>query len=195
MSPTMSSMPASRPYADSEPILDFAEYVAAKRPSLLRAARAISGNVDTAEDLLQTALINVYARWAGIRDRTAADAYVRRAMINQHNSWLRQKWRRQEHAAADVPEPSDRWSSPAGDPSRADPDLWALIKALPPRQRSAVVLRYYEDLTEAETAAVLRCALGTVKWTTSRGLANLRQSASTAEYTGPVAVPGQRASR
>jgi RNA polymerase sigma-70 factor (sigma-E family) len=191
----MSGIAASQPCTAGEPILDFAEYVAAKRPSLLRAARAITGNPDTAEDLLQTALVNVYMRWAGIRDRAAADAYVRRAMINQHNSWLRQKWRRQERPTGDLPEPSDRWSIPTRDPSRADPDLWALVKALPPRQRSAVVLRYYEDLTEAQTAAVLRCALGTVKWTTSRGLANLRRSAATTEYTGPVAVPEQRTAR
>lgn len=179
----------------SEQTLDFEEYVALKRPALLRAARAITQNPDTAEDLLQTALANVFGRWSSIRDQAAADAYVRRAMINQHNSWLRQKWRTHEQATDRIPESVDPAAGNAWSGIRPDPDLWALVTALPPRQRSAVVLRYYEDLSEAETARIMRCAIGTVKWTTSRGLDTMRRLATTAETPGGARPTRIRASR
>lgn len=165
----------------SESALDFEQYVAVKRPALMRAARAITHDHNSAEDLLQTALANVFPRWSSIRDHAAADAYVRRAMINQRNSWLRQRWRTNEHATDPMPELAD-----AGTATRSvgpDPDLWALVSSLPPRQRSVVVLRYYEDLSEAETAKILQIAQGTVKWTTHRGLATLRRLAGEAAET------------
>lgn len=156
--------------------LDFPSYVAERRPALLRAACAIAGDPHSAEDLLQSALINVGARWHAIRDPRAADAYVRRAMVNQHASWHRQSWRKRERVTADLPEPQARWSGCTTRPSH-EQELWPLVEALPPRQRSAVVLRYYEGLTEAETSRVLRCSLGTVKSNTSRGLSTLRRLA------------------
>jgi len=122
---------------------------------------------------VQSALASVSSHWEALRDRRAADAYVRRAMVNQHTSWCRQPWRRRERPFGALPEPDDRWSTaPAPEPDRG---LWPLVAALPPRQRAAVVLRYYEGLSEAETARVLRCSLGTVKSNTSRGLATLRR--------------------
>ena len=162
---------------DPPELPDFASYVAARRPALLRAACAIAGDPHSAEDLLQTALINVAPRWEAIRDPRAVDAYVRRAMRNQHASWFRQPWRKRERATADLPEPQSRWN-----PCTARLDggggLWPLVESLPPRQRSAVVLRYYEGLSEAETSRVLRCSLGTVKSNTSRGLSTLRRLAT-----------------
>lgn len=163
----------------SPDVPDFAAYVAARRPALLRAACAIAGDPHSAEDLLQTALINVAPRWETIRDPRAIDAYVRRAMRNQHASWFRQPWRRRERATADLPEPQTRWhpcTTRAGDENA----LWPLVEALPPRQRSAVVLRYYEGLSEAEASRVLRCSLGTIKSNTSRGLSTLRRLATEA---------------
>jgi RNA polymerase sigma-70 factor (sigma-E family) len=157
--------------------LDFADYVATQRRTLLRAAAAITGDINTAEDLLQTALAGVFVRWAGIRDHRAADAYVRRAMVNQHASWFRQKWRTHEQVTDEVPEPIARWADPLIEPPSERQQLWPLVRSLPAGQRAAVVLRYYEELSEAETARVLGCSLGTVKSSTSRGLATLRRLA------------------
>jgi RNA polymerase sigma-70 factor (sigma-E family) len=156
---------------------DFAAYVAERRPALLRAAWAITGDPDTAEDLLQSALARVCDRWGSIREPRAADAYVRRTMANQYASWFRQPWRTRERATADVPEPHERWRQCATAQPGAGRELWPLVASLPPKQRSAVALRYYEGLSEIETARVLRCSLGTVKSNTSRGLATLRRLA------------------
>jgi RNA polymerase sigma-70 factor (sigma-E family) len=153
---------------------DFAEYVAEKRPALLRAARAICGDPDLAEDLLQASLARVLPRWTSLREPGAADAYVRRAMLNQFRSWCRQPWRSRERATDDVPEPHPRWAKA---PEPEELDVWPMVAALPRQQRSAVVLRFYEGLSVAETSAVLRCSSGTVKSNTSRGLASLRRLA------------------
>jgi RNA polymerase sigma-70 factor (sigma-E family) len=164
---------AAAPAATTEA---FAEYVAERRPALLRAARAITGDADTAEDLLQTALASVFVGWSRLRNPAAADAYVRRAMANQHASWWRQKWRTHEHCTDELPEHPTRSTDEQLDGADHQ-ELWPLITALPPRQRSAVVLRYYEELSEAETAAALGCSVGTVKSSTSRGLSTLRRMA------------------
>lgn len=153
--------------------LDFEEYVVAQRPALLRVARAISRDHDTAEDLLQSTLAGVFRRWSGIRDHRAADAYIRRAMVNTHTSWLRKRWRGHEQPTA-TPFESAAPRSPTESPSDRQA-LWSLVTELPPRQRATVVLRYYEDLSVAETAAVLDCSVGTVKSSASRGLSSLRR--------------------
>ena len=122
---------------------EFADYVARQRPALLRAARAIAGDANSAEDLLQCALVRVLPHWSAIREPSAADAYIRRAMRNQHASWYRQKWRSQERSFADVPDLKPSWDRHPG----TDTALWPLVAALPPAQRSAVALRYYEGLS------------------------------------------------
>ncbi len=149
----------------------FREYVVARSPALLRTAYLLTGSKADAEDLLQTALAKTYLAWGRIREREAVDAYVRRVMVNTQTSF----WRRRkvdERPTADLP---DRGG---GRDLTADLDLhdalWTALARLPKRQRAAVVLRYYEDLSEAETAAVLGVSVGTVKSTTSRALAKLR---------------------
>lgn len=169
--------PVAHPPAD--PPADFAAYVAERRPALLRAATAITGDQHAAEDLLQSALASVCSHWESLRDRRAADAYVRRAMVHQHASWWRQPWRRRERPFGALPEPDVRWHGDQWPESGLG--LWPLVVALPPRQRAAVVLRYYEGLTEAEASRVLRCSLGTVKSNTSRGLATLRRRVAAAD--------------
>jgi len=153
---------------------DFREYVAARSAALLRTAYLLTGNRQDAEDLLQTALAKSYLAWDRIEDKGAADAYVRRVLVNTQNSWWRRR-RVDEYPTDELPEP------PSGRDATADHDLrgalWAALGRLPKRQRAAVVLRYYEDLTEAETAAVLGISLGTVKSTVSRALAKLRADA------------------
>jgi RNA polymerase sigma-70 factor (sigma-E family) len=167
--------------------VEFADYVRERRTALLRAARAISTDPDLAEDLLQTVLGKVGSRWGAIRNHGAADAYVRRAMVNQQASWYREKWRKLEVVTSQPPEPTPD-ASPAGTGHDwGDLQLWPLVAALPPRQRAAVALRYYEGLSEAETARALGCSVGTVKSNTGRGVAALRRRA---EDTGYVALVG-----
>ncbi len=152
--------------------LDFASYVAVRRPALLRWAWSVCGDPHTAEDLLQVSLIRVLARWDHVRDRGAADAYVRRTITRQNVSRHRQRWLHDEVTTASMPEPR---TAPVADVDTSG--LWPLVSALPAQQRAAVVLRYYEELSVAETAAVLGCSTGTVKSNTSRGLAALRRLA------------------
>ncbi|HEY8455931.1 MAG TPA: SigE family RNA polymerase sigma factor [Actinopolymorphaceae bacterium] len=149
----------------------FSAYVTAHQPALLRWAYILTGDHHTAEDLVQSALVRTYVAWDRIRDKRSLDAYVRRVIVNLHATWLRQPWRLRERTTDVVPEPRS--------PSQATRieehnDLWRLVSGLPPRQRATVVLRYYEDLTEVETARVLGCAVGTVKRQASRALATLR---------------------
>ena len=163
--------------------LEFADYIASQRPALLRAARAIAGDAHSAEDLLQCALVRVLPHWSAIREPNAADAYIRRAMRNQHASWYRQKWRSQEHAFADVPDLKPSWDRHPG----TDTALWPLVAALPPAQRSAVALRYYEGLSVAEVSKALGCSPGTVKSNTNRGLSSLRRSIADGDFQHDLA--------
>lgn len=151
----------------------FREYVAGRSPALLRTAYLLTGHRGDAEDLLQTALAKTYLAWDRIRDREALDAYVRRVMVNTHTSW----WRRRkldEHPTDVLPERHVDRDQAEG--LALHDALWTALAALPRRQRAMVVLRYYEDLSEAETAHVLGVSLGTVKSTTSRALAKLRDT-------------------
>lgn len=159
--------------------VDFASYVTERRPALLRWAWSVAGDLHTAEDLVQVSLVRVLARWDDLRDKGAADAYVWRTITRQHISWQRQRWRRDEVTAAVLPE---RTTTAAPDTDASG--LWALVRALPAQQRAAVVLRYYEELTVAEAAAVLGCSTGTVKSNTSRGLATLRRLAADTALAG-----------
>ena len=156
---------------------DFRSYVAARSPALLRTAYVLTGDRADAEDLLQTALAKTYLAWDRIRDREAVDGYVRRVMVNTQTSWWRRR-RVQEHPTDVLPEHAgpDATSDIA---ARLDlhSALWDALSTLPKRQRAMVVLRYYEDLSEAETADVLGVSVGTVKSTTFRALAKLRDHA------------------
>ena len=152
---------------------DFRSYVAGRSAALLRTAYLLTGDRADAEDLLQTALAKTYLSWDRIRDREAVDGYVRRVMVNTQTSW----WRRRkvdEHPTDVLPERS------GGRDATADADLhdalWTALSTLPKRQRAMVVLRYYEDLSEAEIAEVLGCSRGTVKSTASRALAALEKT-------------------
>jgi RNA polymerase sigma-70 factor (sigma-E family) len=143
---------------------------------LLRWARAVAGDPHSAEDLLQDSLVRVLPRWECLRERAAADAYVRRTITRQYVSWQRQPWRRDEVSSDDLPETvADVGPRPPVDPSGR---LWDLVVTLPPQQRAAVALRYYEQLSVVETAAVLGCSTGTVKSNTSRGIEALRRLAA-----------------
>lgn len=149
---------------------DFGEYVAARQRSLVRMAYLLTGQRESAEDLVQAALARTYLAWGRIRDKAAADGYVRKIMVREHIGWWRRAWRHRERTVENVP---DKGATPAHDPCERD-ELWQLVKTLPPRQKAVVVLRFYEDLSEAQTAELLDCSIGTVKSQTSRALAKLR---------------------
>ena len=150
---------------------EFNAYVASRQRSLVRTAYLLTGSHHEAEDLVQTALTKTYLAWHRIRKPDAADAYVRRVMINEHASWWRRAWRHRERSTSSVPEPVVEPPADVGEHEQ----IWQLICDLPPRQRAVIVLRYYEDLTPREVAAALDCSVGTVASQTHRALATLRR--------------------
>lgn len=158
---------------------DFATYVAARQSAMLRMAYLLTGDTHAAEDLVQTALAKLYLAWGRARTADNLDAYTRRILINEHTSWWRRAWRRHETTVDTVPERAARRPDHGTEIDERDA-LWSMVLRLAPRQRAAVVLRYYEDLSEAQTAEVLGCSVGTVKSQTSRALATLRMSMSDA---------------
>ncbi len=152
---------------------DFREFVSSRGRALLRSAYLMTGNLADAEDLVQSALAKTYQAWARIEDRDALDGYVRRAMVNTHISWWRRR-RVDEYPTDDIPD------QPAADTSvnsELHDTLQRAIDRLPQRMRAAVVLRYFEDMTEAEVADILGVSQGTVKSTVSRAVAKLRTDA------------------
>ena len=151
---------------------EFTAYLAARQPALLRTAYLLTGDQHQAEDVLQTSLAKLYLAWDRVRERDSVDAYVRRIMVNENNSLWRRGWKRREHATDEVPEGAPVLD--AYDDGRND-ELWALVQTLPRKARAVLVLRYYEEMTEAETADVLGISVGTVKSQTSRALATLRE--------------------
>ncbi|GGZ69231.1 RNA polymerase sigma factor [Streptomyces subrutilus] len=139
----------------------------------MRTARSLTANPCDAEDLLQTALTKTYVAWDRIEDHRALDGYVRRALVNTRTS----QWRKRkvdEFACDELPETDE---PPAADPAEAQAlrdAMWRAVTRLPDRQRAMVVLRYYEDLSEAQTAELLGVSIGTVKSAVSRALVKLR---------------------
>ncbi|MEU3823804.1 SigE family RNA polymerase sigma factor [Streptomyces sp. SID486] len=153
----------------------FASYVRARQPVLLRTARSLTANPSDAEDLLQTALAKTYVAWERIEDHRAVDGYVRRALVNTRTSQWRKR-RVDEFACEELPEPEP--VSGGDDPAERQAlhdAMWRAVLRLPARQRAMVVLRYYEDLSEAQTAEVLGVSVGTVKSAVSRALGKLRE--------------------
>lgn len=169
--------------AQPEPAPTFAEFVAARSGPLLRSAWLLTGDVQRAEDLVQTALAKVWPRWDKLaRDSGGSpEAYVRRVLYTTYVSWWRRRWR-DEISTEHLPETPERADATEQIATR---DVVRQALALLPRgQRAVLVLRYFEDLSEAETAAVLGVSTGTVKSQTSRALARLRTVASLADLVG-----------
>jgi RNA polymerase sigma-70 factor (sigma-E family) len=155
------------------PDAGFRDYVESRGPALLRAAYLLTGNRADAEDLVQAALVKTYLAWNRIEDRRALDGYVRRAMINTHISWWRSR-KVEEYPTDEIPDQAVADHAGHSDQQEA---LRRAVDRLPQRMRAAVVLRYYEDMTEAEIADALGVSLGTVKSTVSRAVAKLRVDA------------------
>ncbi|MFC6018224.1 SigE family RNA polymerase sigma factor [Plantactinospora solaniradicis] len=151
----------------------FREFAAARGPALSRVAFMLTGDHQTAEDLLQEALAKTAARWDRVESGGNPEAYVRKVMLNQLRSWLRRR------RYAEVP--LDSAADPAADADVAGrvvlrDTMSRVLASLPPRQRAVLYLRFYEDLSEAVTAGVLGCSVGTVKRHAHDGLAALRRA-------------------
>lgn len=149
-----------------------ADYVNARWPALVRYATVVAGDAADGEELAQAALVRVTARWWLLRDRDNIDAYVRTAIVRGHLN-LRSRLRQREQRIA-VP-PTVVIEDHTEQVSRGV-DVRRALAALPPRQRAVLALRYLDDLTEAQTAHVLGCSIGTVKSQSSKALATLRES-------------------
>lgn len=158
--------------------VDFDEFVAARSGRLLRTAYLLTRDHDLAEDLLQTALTRAWSGWSRIDGEP--EPYVRKVLVNTYASWWRRKWRGEQ--------PTETLPDGPAAPSHAvgpetGHDLWTALGRLPRRQRAVVVLRYFDDLSEAETARLLDCSVGTVKSQASKALAKLRVDPALTEQT------------
>ena len=150
---------------------DFHEFVVARSAALHRAAYLMVGERGLAQDLVQEALTKTYVAWPRLRDTSRAEAYARKAITTTAISWYRRKSWSGERPTTLIP---DGMTPGHADASTESAWLWDALQGLPVRQRAAIVLRYYEDLTEAQTAEAMGCAVGTVKSQVSAGLAKLR---------------------
>jgi RNA polymerase sigma-70 factor (sigma-E family) len=163
---------------DASADAEFSEFMHARWYQVVRLGFGLTGDRQAAEDLAQTAFARAYASWARVRKADDPDAYVRRIVVNANKSRFR-KLRVSELLTDSLPElalPSD----PAGQRDDRAVLIEALMR-LSYGQRAAVVLRYWLDLTEAETAAILGCSVGNVKSQAARGLAKLRTSMALVE--------------
>lgn len=161
-----------RPMDDTDATrADFASWMAARQGRLLRTAYLLTGDVHAAEDLVQTALAKLYLAWDRVAEAPSVDAYARKILVNEHTSTWRRLWRHREvvtdTSTYDVPVTGEQYDGVAD-------ALWEAVRGLPERQRAVVVLRYYEQLSERETADALGVTVGTVKSQASRALDTLR---------------------
>ncbi|MFG1947397.1 SigE family RNA polymerase sigma factor [Nonomuraea sp. NPDC048826] len=145
--------------------MEFEEFVRARGPALLRYGHVLTGNADDAADLVQESLLKLGDAWRRVRNKDNPEAYVRMIMARQHVSWWRR--RRREQLTGEIPERAHTDAHSTG-------ELWKELATLPRRQRTVLVLRYYEDLTDQEIADILGISRGTVRSQAFRALKTLR---------------------
>jgi RNA polymerase sigma-70 factor (sigma-E family) len=151
----------------------FEEFVRSRTPALLRAAYLLTGNQHLAEDLVQSALARTHQSWRRLHDAGNAEAYARKVMYRLQVSWWR-RGRVAESLPGEIPEPRSAPSNDHADPVNTRLALRQALLKLTAKQRAVLILRFWEDRTEAETAELLGVSLGTVKSQTSKALARLR---------------------
>lgn len=148
----------------------FADFVDGSFGRLFRTAYLLVGDHQLAQDLLQESLVKTYVAWPRLRDLSKAEAYTRRAIVTTSISWRRRRSFHERPVAVlpevEVPDGTDALA--------ARDELWSQLRALPPGQRVAVTLRYCEDLSEAQTAELMGCSVGTVKRQVASALSKLR---------------------
>ncbi|WP_327088884.1 SigE family RNA polymerase sigma factor [Nonomuraea sp. NBC_01738] len=154
----------------------FADFVAERGDALLRYGYVLTGNPHDAADLVQEALLKLRGAWQRVRLKDSPEGYARTTMARLHiAAWRR---RRREHLAWDLPEREHHDLLPTGD----EQALWETLAGLPRKQRTVLVLRYYEQLTDAEIAALLGISTGTVRSQASRALEKLRSAVPTPQH-------------
>ncbi|MCH0565406.1 MULTISPECIES: SigE family RNA polymerase sigma factor [unclassified Streptomyces] len=170
----------------------FQEFVQARWSHLVRTAYLLTGDAHHAEDLTQTALAKAYRSWRRVARADNPEAYVRRMLVSCNSDRFRKR-RVQESLTAAPPDRAgnDEATSWAAERSA----LMTALAGLPPRQRAVVVMRYWEDLSEAEVAGVLGCSPGTVKSQASKGLAKLRTYPGLVQLTGGAVASGRGGTR
>lgn len=153
--------------------MTYEEFADTRLTALLRYAVMLTGDPHQAQDLVQETMVRVQLNWRKVRRADSPERYVRRMLTNQYIDWQRGSWVRRVLLRA---EPEETVPVPVDHADRAvDRDqVWSWLARLPRRQRATLVLRYYEDLPDAEIAEVLGCAVGTVRSSISRALATLR---------------------
>jgi RNA polymerase sigma-70 factor (sigma-E family) len=149
---------------------DFTAFVVAHEAALLRTAHLLTGDRGHAEDLVQTALARAYRHWGRVQRADVPIAYVRTLLVNTHLSWRRRLWHTEQVLEA-LPERAGE--DPQARHALTD-ELRRALEQLSPRCRAVLVLRFYEDLTETETAQALGCSTSTVRTHTARGLDAVR---------------------
>jgi len=147
---------------------EFQEFFANQYPALYRLGYWLTGDWGQAEELAQEALVRAYWRWPLVRPLEQPAGYARKVLVNRYRSLLRRALVEARHAGR-------VWAPAHAQPGDHEGSLvWAAVRGLPPRQRAVIVLRYQEDLSEAEVARLLGVSVGTVKSTASRAIARLR---------------------
>jgi RNA polymerase sigma-70 factor (sigma-E family) len=159
------------PAEASAPIGRLEDLYVRNAPGALRLAYFLTGNRELAEDLVQEAFVRVAGRFRHLRMPDAFDAYLRRTIVNLYTSQLRRTKLERAYVARQGSDPSI--ANESGDPATRD-ELWQALHTLPERQRAAIVLRFYEDLSEHQSAEVLGCSTGALNQLVVRGMAALR---------------------
>lgn len=168
---------------NAEGLESFRDFVDSRSSTLLRTAVLLcGGDRHAGEDLLQNALVRAAGRWQKIEE---PEAYVRQVLYRQQISRWRLKWPRREVSVAEPPEPEGLNDEP-GAATELRLVMRQALSRLTARQRTVLVLRYFEDLPEADVARLLGCSVGTVRSTTHRSLARLRSLAPELAALGPA---------
>lgn len=152
--------------------MTYEEFADSRLTALLRYAVMLTGDPHIAQDLVQETMVRVQLNWRRVARAESPERYVRRMVTNQYADWRRGSWFKRVLLRAEPQE-----VAVPGDHAETTVDrdqMWSWLARLPRRQRAALVLRYYEDLPDAEIADVLGCAVGTVRASISRALATLR---------------------
>jgi RNA polymerase sigma-70 factor (sigma-E family) len=160
--------------AVKEPSGQLADLYVRHVPAANRLAYLLTGDGGQAEDLVHDAFVRCVGRFGHLRAHEAFDAYLRRTIVNLHTSRLRRVRVEREYLAKEAARQGRAASATLPDVAGRE-DMWRRLQTLPPRQRAVLVLRYYEDLSERETADALRCSIAAVKSLTARATAALRE--------------------
>jgi RNA polymerase sigma-70 factor (sigma-E family) len=166
--------------------VEFTEFVLGRSHALLRFAYLLTGDRHLAEDLVQEALVRTHRRWSGIVGEEGPEPYVRKTMLRQYLSWRRRR-SFAERPVAEIPERAT--ADPASQVAETDA-MWGLLRTLSRSPRAVIVLRYYEDLPDAEIARLLGCSESTVRVHAFHALKKLRAALATTREPAPV--PGGR---